>query len=109
MEFLIEYGLFLAKVATVLLALFVLLSMLVGARQQRRADPAGRLEVKHLNEAFEQMTKTLHQAMRSVEAQKVADKEEKNPPKPDKKPKGNCLKRRQKAIPTNPNRVKSLF
>jgi len=97
LEFLIEYGLFLAKVATVLLALFVLLSMLVGARQQRRADPAGRLEVKHLNEAFEQMTKTLHQAMRSVEAQKVADKEEKKSAKARQKAEKQLLKAKAKS------------
>lgn len=70
----IEYGLFLAKVVTVVVALVVLVTLLMGARQPRSAGELGRLEVKHLNEAYEQGTKSLNQSMMSLEGQKAAQK-----------------------------------
>lgn len=56
MEFLNAYGLFLAEVITLLLALFVALMMIAGMRQQRRSEPGGQLQVKHLNDALEQIS-----------------------------------------------------
>ena len=74
MEFLIEYGLFLAKVVTIVVALVVLATVLISARQAGPQGEPGRLEVKHLNEAYDQVTKSLNQAMMSPEGQKAAQK-----------------------------------
>ena len=74
MEFLIEYGLFLAKVVTIVVALVVLVTLLISARQPGPQGEPGRLEVKHLNDAYEQVTKSLNQAMMSPEGQKAAQK-----------------------------------
>lgn len=98
MEFLNAYGLFLAEVITLLLALFVALMMIAGMRQQRRGEPAGQLQVKHLNDALEQITKSLQQAMLSDEAQKAAVKAEKKAAKAKIKAEKRALKSEAKAV-----------
>lgn len=96
MEFLIEYGLFLAKVVTVVVALVILVTVLVSARQQGAQSEPGRLEVKHLNEAFEQVAKSLNQAMMSHEGQKSAQKTAKKAEKQRVKAEKAALKRSEK-------------
>lgn len=113
MEFLNAYGLFLAEVITLLLALFVALMMIAGMRQQRRSEPAGQLQVKHLNDALEQITKSLQQAMLSDEAQKAAVKAEKKAAKAKIKAEKRALKSEAKAVAepraanesTNPGKI----
>jgi len=90
---LIEYGLFLAKVVTVVVAFVVLVTLLMGARQPRSAGELGRLEVKHLNEAYEQGTKSLNQSMMSLEGQKAAQKAAKKAEKQRLKAEKAALKR----------------
>ena len=93
MEFLIEYGLFLAKVVTIVVALVVLVTLLISARQSGAQDEPGRLEVKHLNEAYEQITKSLNQAMMTPEGQKSAQKAAKKVEKQRLKAEKAALKR----------------
>ena len=93
MEFLIEYGLFLAKVVTIVVALVVLVTLLISARQPGPQGEPGRLEVKHLNDAYEQVTKSLNQAMMSPEGQKAAQKAAKKTEKQRLKAEKAALKR----------------
>ena len=93
MEFLIEYGLFLAKVVTFVVALVVLVTLLISARQPGPQGEPGRLEVKHLNDAYEQVTKSLNQAMMSPEGQKAAQKAAKKTEKQRLKAEKAALKR----------------
>ena len=93
MEFLIEYGLFLAKVVTIVVALVVLVTLLISARQPGPQGEPGRLEVKHLNDAYEQVTKSLNQAMMSPEEQKAAQKAAKKTEKQRLKAEKAALKR----------------
>lgn len=93
MEFLIEYGLFLAKVVTIVVALVIMALVLISARQQGPHSDPGRLEVKHLNEAHEQVTKSLNQAMMSLEGQKAAQKADKKAEKQRLKDEKTALKR----------------
>ncbi len=76
MEFLIEFGLFLAKSLTVLLVALVLVTAVVNAmRSTRQHDqlPA-RLEVRHLNDEYRQASLTMKAAMLPAKALKTEKK-----------------------------------
>ncbi len=77
MAFLIEYGLFLAKVATVLVALLVFLGFIFANVQRGRPDHEGQIEVKSLNDRFEDLSLGLANSLLDPFAQKMARKEEK--------------------------------
>lgn len=67
MDLVADYGLFLAKVVTLLFAALVLVSAIASAgmrARSRRGLDAGRLEVRHLNERLDDMRDTLrHEVM----------------------------------------------
>ncbi len=64
LDFLYEYGLFLAKVITFCVAAVVVIGFLIMTGQNRRQhSKAGHIEVRNLNEEFEDMTDTLDHAM----------------------------------------------
>lgn len=97
MEFLIEYGLFLAKVVTLCAAFALVLVLMLSARQQKRSGEKGQLLVKHVNEAFDQMTLSLNNAMLSEDAQKQAEKDEKRRQKAARKAEKVALKKGDQA------------
>ncbi|WP_346839693.1 protease SohB [Microbulbifer sp. SAOS-129_SWC] len=63
MEFLIEYGLFLAKVATIVVALLVVVGFIVANREHHKERTHGHISVTNLNERFEHMKETLLEAV----------------------------------------------
>lgn len=69
MEFLFNYGLFLAKAITVLVAIFIVLVLLVSLRQ-RREHTHGHIEVTNLSERFEDYRRSLQNAVLSDAAHK---------------------------------------
>jgi serine protease SohB len=78
MEFLNEYGLFLAKVATLVVAALALLGgIVVLTRHGERPESRGRLDVRHLNHDYENMALTLKAATLPKKAFKQARKEQK--------------------------------
>ena len=109
MEFLIEYGLFLAKVVTLVVALVILITLLISARQSGAQGEPGRLEVKHLNEAYEQITKSLNQAMMTPEGQKSAQKAAKKVEKQRLKAEKAAMKRSSNEAETNPAAASRVF
>ena len=56
MEFLIEYGLFLAKSLTVLVSILVVIVVIFGSTQRQRDPEVGHIEVKNLNDSLEGVT-----------------------------------------------------
>jgi serine protease SohB len=62
-EFLLDYGLFLAKVLTFGIVVLVLAGLAVASRQQRQHGPDGRIEVKKINTLLDDMEQTLEQAL----------------------------------------------
>lgn len=70
MDMVVEYGLFLAKITTVVIAIAVVVMLVVSL--SRRARPAERLDVKHLNRKYEAMGQVLK---RSVLPRKLFKKE----------------------------------
>lgn len=78
MEFLNEYGLFLAKAATLVVAALALLGGIVAlTRHGERPESRGRLDVRHLNHDYENMALTLKAATLPKKAFKQARKEQK--------------------------------
>ncbi len=77
MEFLAEYGLFLAKAITVLLALAGLLILVAALGEQKGQAREGHIEVEHLNERFDDMRQALREAVLDKHELKQLAKEEK--------------------------------
>lgn len=85
-ELLTDYGLFLAKTITIVVAVLVIIGGIASASTARtRKEPhQGEVKVAHLNERFEEMENTLketvldkHQLKEEEKAQKKKEKEEK--------------------------------
>ena len=77
MEFLNDYGLFLAKTVTLLIAMIILLVVLVGVGHKQRRVERGHIEVRSLNDAIESVSFTLKDAVLNPEALKQDIKNEK--------------------------------
>ena len=79
MEFLLEYGMFLAKSVTLVLALLVALGGAVALLTQGRGAPEskGRLEIHHVNADYEDMELALHSVILPKKALKALAKQRK--------------------------------
>ncbi len=77
MEFLFEYGLFLAKAVTLLVAFVIVVLVLVVVGQRNRQTEKGHIEVKSINESVTGMTHHLKQMVLPPEVRKQAFREEK--------------------------------
>ena len=79
MEFLNEYGMFLAKAATIVVALLVVVGGIVAlvARGSQQGESRGRLDIRHLNENYDSMALALKSATLSKKQFKQARKERK--------------------------------
>jgi len=79
LELLAEYGLFLAKVVTLVVAIGFVLALIVSAGQKgKKKSDKGHLEVTKLNERFEEMTDTLkHAALDQMQRKQEAKAEKK--------------------------------
>jgi serine protease SohB len=75
LEFLFEYGLFLAKVVTGVLALVIVVSIVVGLSQKsRHSGSKGHLEITPLNEMFDDMSDAIKFAVMDESLHKAEDK-----------------------------------
>ena len=77
MEFLVEYGLFLAKSITVLVAILITIAFVVGASQRQKPDDTGHIEVKDLNDSLKAVMQSLKNVVLNAEAIKQDSKQEK--------------------------------
>ena len=75
MDFLFEYGLFLAKIVTFAFAFGLVVSIAVGARQKNsQGSEKGHLEITPLNEQFEHMSESMLLATMDESLQKAEEK-----------------------------------
>ena len=77
MEFLSEYGLFLAKTVTLTVAIVAIVGFVLTAAMRQRQSPAESIEVKNINDHYRDMSDTLDHAMLSkseLKARRKADK-----------------------------------
>ncbi len=85
MEFLFEYGLFLAKSITVLVSVLIVIVALVSLGHKSKQVEKGHIEVKSVNEAVNQVTHNLKQMILDPEARKIEFKSEKKKNKDEQK------------------------
>ncbi|MES2605392.1 MAG: protease SohB [Pseudomonadota bacterium] len=102
MEFLSEYGLFLAKTLTLVLAfLFIVMIVVANATRQRpEAKPKGHITVLKLNDELEDMKEDIRHEILDEELLKIEAKEEKKKEKAEKKAKVKALKEKSKVVAT---------
>jgi serine protease SohB len=75
LDFLFEYGLFLAKIVTFVFAFGLVVSIVVGARQKNsQGSEKGHLEITPLNEQFEHMSESMLLATMDESLQKAEEK-----------------------------------
>ena len=92
MEFLSDYGLFLAKAVTFVLAVFAILALIASFAMRNRKHDKGHLEVTRINEKYEQTRDMLRDAMLDEEALKAQEKAEKKKLKAEKAEKKKAAK-----------------
>lgn len=85
MEFLSEYGLFLAKSITLLAAVLIVIIFLVGLNQKGRSTHPGHLEVRSVNDNLEGITRALKQKVLDAEGFKQEEKLRKKSEKSERK------------------------
>lgn len=92
MEFLTEYGLFLAKTVTIVVAIGVIAGLIFSAGHRQKKTDKGHIEVSKLNEKFEHMRDVLKEATLDPEQLKVLMKEEKKREKTERAEKKKAAK-----------------
>ena len=87
MEFLTEYGLFLAKIVTFVVAALVVISVIMSAAQKDRGDHEGEgeLKIRKLNEKYEKLRETIQSRLMSDQQRKLFQKARKKEQKAEKK------------------------
>jgi len=85
MEFLSEYGLFLAKAITIVVALIVVIGSLFASMGRQKKGSDAEIELTLLNEEYEQMEEALENALVSPVVQKLRAKEKKKQDKQEAK------------------------
>ena len=87
MEFLSNYGLFLAKSITVVVAILFVVVGVIAAGSRSRKEQAGDIEVEHLNDKYDHLEQTLKHAVLSSDELKAQQKQHKKKQKEEKKQK----------------------
>ena len=77
MDFLANYGLFFAKVFTVLIAILVVVLVLAGLRMRDKSRPEGQIEVRHWNDKIRRLKEALQVEVLDKLALKQLAKQEK--------------------------------
>lgn len=87
MEFLTEYGLFLAKIVTFVVAALVVISVVMSSAQKDRGDHEGEgeLKIRKLNEKYEKLRETIQSRLMSDQQRKLFQKARKKEQKAEKK------------------------
>lgn len=84
MEFLAEYGLFLAKTLTFVVAVFIIVSLIVSAGSRGKKSEKGQIQISKLNEKFKAMREALQDVILDDEQLKNLEKAEKKRLKAEK-------------------------
>ncbi|MDL0429605.1 protease SohB [Marinobacter sp. TBZ242] len=87
MEFLTEFGLFIAKTVTLVVAVMVVISVIMSAAQKDKGDHEedGELRVRKLNEKYRKLRESLQARLRSESERKVFEKARKKAEKAKEK------------------------
>tara|TARA_R110002072_G_scaffold64_13_gene473 strand:+ start:8846 stop:9922 length:1077 start_codon:yes stop_codon:yes gene_type:complete len=97
LEFVLEYGLFLAKTVTLVVSFLLIVAVVVALGSKGRRPERGHIEVLSLNEGLSNVTKTLKQIVLNESDWKAEAKAEKKKDKEQKKEQQKELKQSQKS------------
>ncbi len=96
MEFIANYGLFLAKTLTFVAAIFIIVSIIASASMRGKKSEKGQIQISKLNEKFKAMREMLQMAVLDDEAQKQLEKDEKKRLKEEKAQQKKAAKQKDK-------------
>ncbi len=99
MQALIEYGLFLAKAVTIVVAIIFVIAAILSLRQRRHAPPEGQIEVTDLGDRFDRFEEELRDAVMDEEALKAWHKAERRREKEEQRERHKRLKRGEQEEP----------
>ncbi|HEY7776196.1 MAG TPA: protease SohB, partial [Kineobactrum sp.] len=71
MEYLFDYGLFLAQTITFVVAALLLVGGIVAIGQRKKAEQEGHIEVRKVNEKYKHISDTLHEAVTDQQGRKA--------------------------------------
>ncbi|MFT5421344.1 MAG: serine protease SohB [Candidatus Endobugula sp.] len=95
MEFLYEYGLFLVKTITFVVAIGIILALILSAGQKNKSSAEGTIEVSKLNERYNEVKDSLKSIVYDADKLKIEAKEEKQKQKLAKKEKKKSVASKQ--------------
>ena len=99
MQFVYEYGLFLAKAITIVMAILLVIGGILRARQQRHHQPApGEIEVRNLSEEYKDLTDTMYSEILDLDEYKERHKAEQKKEKEEAKARKKAAKQAKKTI-----------
>ncbi len=108
MEFLYEYGLFLAKAVTFVVAVFAVVSLIASLAMRNKKQDRGQFEVTRVNEKYEHTRDMLRDSMLDEEGLKVQQKLEKKKQKAEKAEKKKAAKLAEKKADAPENNNESI-
>lgn len=86
MEYLIQYGMFLAKAVTIVVAIVIVIGVIAASgNRQRKTGRKGQIKVTHLNDHFDDMRDTLRHSVLAKDQLKQVHKDEKKQAKLESK------------------------
>jgi serine protease SohB len=92
LEYLYEYGVFLAQAGTIVAAILIVVGSVFAMGQRQKSEGEGHIEIKHLNEKYDHIKETLEEVITDEDTLKVAAKAKK---KADKKEAKEAKKKRK--------------
>lgn len=107
MEFLTEYGLFLAKVVTFAVAAIVVVAVIIASAQKEREDHGGdgELKIRKLNDKYDKLRESIQARLMSDAERKAFEKRQKKEQKAKKK----AEKAKHKEVTKEPERQPRVF
>jgi serine protease SohB len=105
LEFISEYGLFLAKTLTFLIAFVVCVAVIASAADKNKGKSSETVEIEHINERFKEYEDQLREAILAPEEIKSLEKQKKKDEKAEKKKKKKQSKKDENAEEESKPRV----
>ncbi len=110
LEYLIEYGIFLAKAATIVVAIVIVVGTVAAAgSKQKKLGKKGSLKVTRLNDHIDELRDTLRQSVLDKDHLKLVHKEEKKQAKEDEKDRKAQLKHEEHSEESEESRKKRVY
>ncbi|NKB31660.1 MAG: protease SohB [Pseudomonadales bacterium] len=107
MEYLIDYGMFLAKAATIVIAIVIVVGAIAATgSKQKKSGKKGSLKITRLNDHLEEMRETLRKSVLDKDHLKVVHKEEKKQAKAEQKDRKAQIKQEQQSETTEDDQRK---